>query len=66
MPPGAIMLKCRTVKPCPWHLTCWKEDEKGKMKPKIKQIIQASNKKFLISFTSESTERKLAGSPENQ
>lgn len=66
MPPGSITLKWRTVKPCLWHLMCRKEDEKGKMKPKIKQITQASNKKFLICIRRESTERKLAGLPKNQ
>jgi len=54
------MLKHRTVKPYPWHLTCRKEDEQGKMKPKIKQITQ-----FLMCMGRRSTERKVAGLPEN-
>lgn len=59
------MLKCRTVEPCPWHLTCKKEDEKGKTKPQIKQITQASNKKILICIRRGSTKRELAGMPES-
>lgn len=63
MPPGTIML--RTAKSClgSWHAGRT-EDDKGKIKPKIKETTQASNKKFLICIR-RSTERKLANQSEN-
>lgn len=67
MPPGATVLKCRTIGTSPWRLTWRREDEKSKMKLKIKELMQGSKtKKFLICIRNGATERKLTNLSEKR